>query len=77
MTRRASVLNDELDEHSPLLVTMKRYGIPLTRTDYVHLNYLGSVGPEDEIPEDVEETFPRRFRRKTLIETPPASDEVQ
>jgi hypothetical protein len=76
--RRAVISTAELDaQDSPVLVTMKRYGVPLTRDEYIALNYLGSVGPEDEIPEAVEETFPEQFRRKTLIETPPASEKVQ
>jgi hypothetical protein len=54
---------------------MKYYGSSLTRDEYLAVSYLGRAGPDDNIPVDVEETFPEQFRRVTL-ETPAVSKEV-
>ena len=69
---------EELEgQDSPVLAVLKHYGSPLTREEYLAVSYLGRVSPEEEIPADVEETFPEQFRRKTLVETPPVSEKVQ
>jgi hypothetical protein len=76
--RRAITFADELEcQDSPVLAVLKHYGSPLTREEYLAVSYLGTVSPEEEIPEDVEETFPEQFRRVTLLETPPASAKIQ
>ncbi len=79
MTKRKSVMwADELEcQDSPVLAVLKHYGSPLTRDEYLAVSYLGEVDPDEEIPDDVEETWPEQFRRKTLLQTPPASDKVQ
>jgi hypothetical protein len=64
-------------QDSPCLTAMKYYGVPLTREEFICFSYLGEVDPEEEIPAEVEETFPEQFRRKTLVETPPASESIQ
>ncbi len=75
---KAVIFADELEgQDSPVLAVLKHYGSPLTREEYLAVCYLGGVRPDEEIPEDVEETFPEQFRRKTLVETPPVSDKVQ
>jgi hypothetical protein len=69
---------DELEgQDSPVLAVLKHYGSPLTREEFLTVSYLGEVDPDEEIPEDVEETFPEQFRRKTLVETPAASNRIQ
>ncbi len=74
----AACINDIHDaQDSPLLAVMEHYGVEKTRDEYIKLNYIGEVDPDEEIPADVEETFPKQFRRKTLIETPPISERVQ
>lgn len=76
--RRAITTTDELEcQDSPVLAVLRHYGSPETREEYLAVSYLGEVDPEDEIPVEVEKTFPEQFRRKTLIETPPASEKVQ
>jgi hypothetical protein len=78
MTKRKQLSADELEcQDSPVLAVMKYYGSPLTRDEYLAVSYLGKVGPEDEIPVAVEETFPEQFRRRTLVDTPPMSEKVQ
>jgi hypothetical protein len=79
MTKRKAVLSaDELEcQDSPVLAVLKHYESPLTREEYLAISYLGEVDPDEEIPDDVEETFPEQFRRKTLVETPPVSEKVQ
>ena len=79
MTKRKAVMSvDELEcQDSPVLAVLKYYGSPLTRDEYLAVSYLGRVSPEEEIPVDVEGTFPEQFRRKTLVETPPVSEKVQ
>lgn len=75
---RAIMWADELEcQDSPVLAVLKYYGAPLTRDEYLAVCYLGEVNPDEEIPDDVEETWPEQFRRKTLIETPPVSEKVQ
>jgi hypothetical protein len=64
-------------QDSPILAVLKYYGAPLTRQEYLAVAYLGKVDPDEEIPADVEETFPEQFRRKTLVETPPVSEKIQ
>jgi len=64
-------------QDSPVLAVMKYYGSPLTRDEYLAVSYLGAVSPKDEIPADVEETFPEQFRRATLLDSPAVSKEVQ
>jgi len=79
MTKRKAVMSaDELEfQDSPVLAVMKHYGSPLTRDEYLAVCYFGTVGPDDKIPVDVEETFPGQFRRVTLLETPAAPDRIQ
>jgi hypothetical protein len=78
MTKRKTMFADELEsQDSPMLAVLKHYGSPLNRDEYLAVSYLGRVSPEQEIPVDVEETFPEQFRRVTLLKTPPASEEVQ
>jgi hypothetical protein len=75
---RAVVFVEEMDgQDSPCLTAMKYYGVPLTRDEYIGFCYMGEVAPHETIPAEVEETFPEQFRRKTLIETPPVSHEIQ
>ena len=79
MTRRRAIrFVEEMEgQDSPVLAVLKYYGSPLTREEYLTVSYLGEVDPEDDIPEDIEETFPEQFRRKTLLETPSLSVKVQ
>ncbi len=75
---KAVRFRDELEgQDSPVLAVMKYYGSPLTREEYLAVAYLGEVDPEEEIPEDVEETFPEQFRHKTLLDTPLVSEKIQ
>jgi hypothetical protein len=75
---KAVRFTEELEgQDSPVLAVLKHYGAPLTRDEYLAVSYLGEVNPEEEIPEDVEETFPEQFRRKFLSDTPPVSEKVQ
>jgi hypothetical protein len=64
-------------QDSPVLAVLKYYGSPLTREEYLAVSYLGEVDPDEEIPDEVEETFPEQFRRKTLVETPTLSAKIQ
>jgi hypothetical protein len=76
--RRAIISTDELEsQDSPVLAVLKHYGSPLTREEYLAVSYLGEVDPDEEIPDDVEETFPEQFRRVTLRDTPPVSEKIQ
>ena len=79
MTRRKTVMfADELDgQDSPVLAAMEYYEADLDRNEYVLTCYLGEIASDEVIPSDVQVTFPAQFRRRTLLETPPASDEVQ
>jgi hypothetical protein len=79
MTKRKAVtFADELEcQDSPVLAVLKYYGSPLTREEYLAVSYLGEVDSDEEIPDDVEETFPEQFRRATLLEAPPVSENVQ
>jgi hypothetical protein len=79
MTKPKAVMSaDEFEcQDSPVLAVLKYYGSPLTRDEYLAVSYLGKVGPDDKIPVDVEETWPEQFRRKTLLQTPAASDKIQ
>jgi hypothetical protein len=75
---KAVRFTDEMEgQDSPVLAVLKHYGSPLTRDEYLAVSYLGEVDPDEEIPDDVEETFPEQFRRKTLIDTPPVSEKIQ
>jgi hypothetical protein len=75
---KAVTFADELEcQDSPVLAVLKHYGSPLTRDEYLAVSYLGEVDAEEEIPADVEETFPEQFRRKTLVDTPPVSEKVR
>jgi hypothetical protein len=51
------------DDDSPLLAAMRKYKIPMTREEYLKLNYLGHVpdeiGPEEEA--DMPEQFQLRY----------------
>jgi hypothetical protein len=76
MKKRSVLFAHELDsQFSPVLAAMKEVGAPLTRDEYLSMNFFGKV--PDDIPEDVEETFPIQFQRATLLETPPISEKVQ
>lgn len=76
--RRAILSTEALEgQDSPVLAVLKYYGSPLTREEYLAVSYLGEVDSEDEIPIEVEETFPEQFRRKFLSDTPPASEKAQ
>ena len=79
MTKRHAVIfADELEcQDSPVLAVLKHYGSPLTRDEYLAVCYLGEVDPDEEIPDEIEETWPEQFRRKTLVETPPVSEKIQ
>ena len=75
---KAVRFTDELEgQDSPVLAVMKYYGSPLTRDEYVAVAYLGTLSPDDPVPEEVEETWPEQFRRKTLVEAPPLSAKIQ
>jgi hypothetical protein len=75
---RAVRFVEEMDgQDSPVLAVLKYYGSPQTREEYLAVSYLGEVHPDEEIPDDVEKTFPEQFRRVTLLETPSVSDKVQ
>jgi hypothetical protein len=65
------------DQDSPVLAVLNHHGSPLNREEYLAVCYLGEVDPDEEIPDDVEETFPEQFRRVTLRDTSPASEKVQ
>jgi hypothetical protein len=56
---------------------MEAYDSPMTREEDVATNYVGAVSSEEDIPARVEAGFPEQFRRRTLIETPLASDRAQ
>jgi hypothetical protein len=78
MKKRKQMSLNELEcQDSPVLAVMKYYGSPPTRDEYLAVSYLGTVGPDDKIPADVEEMFPEQFRRVTLLDTPAASDKIQ
>jgi hypothetical protein len=78
MTKRDLMFADEFEcQDSPVLAVLKYYGSPLTRDEYVAVSYLGKVGPDDPVPDDVEETWPEQFRRKTLVEMPTLSAKIQ
>ena len=75
---KAVRFTDELEgQDSPVLAVLKHYGSPLTREEYLAVCYLGEVDPDEEIPDDVEETFPEQFRRKMLVEMPTLSAKIQ
>lgn len=44
----------------PILDWMKKYGVPLTRENYLDLNYLGNV--PDEIGPEIEAELPREVQ---------------
>lgn len=70
------MMAEELDgQDSPVLAAMDYYDAEMTREEYIATNYVGE-GP-GAIPGDVEATFPAQFRRATLLQTPPASEEIQ
>ena len=76
MKKRSVTFAHELeDQFSPVLAAMKEVDAPLTRDEYLSWNYLGKV--PDDIPENVDETFPVQFRRATLLDTPPVSERIQ
>jgi len=52
-------------QSSPLTDVMEYYDADMTREEYVATNYVGEA--LDAIPADVEATFPRQFRRATLL----------
>ncbi|HTC49279.1 MAG TPA: hypothetical protein VK722_18300 [Candidatus Aquilonibacter sp.] len=64
-------------ESSPLTDVMEYYDAEMTRDEYVLTNFVGEVEPDAFIPVDVEATFPAQFRRRTLLDTPSASNSVQ
>jgi hypothetical protein len=64
-------------ESSPLTDVMEYYDAEMTREEYVLTNFVGTVQPDKYIPVDVEATFPKQFRCRTLLDTPPASEELQ
>ena len=53
----------QLDPNDPLMVSMHKMGIPLTRKNYLDLHYFGNV-PKN-IPAEEEATFPAVFRKNT------------
>jgi hypothetical protein len=76
--KRKTMFTKEMEgQDSAVLAVMEYYGAEMTREEYILTNYLGAVDPDDPIPADVEATFPEQFRRATLLETPPASDNIQ
>jgi hypothetical protein len=76
--RRSVMLADEMEgQESAVLAVMEYYDAEMTREEYVLTNYLGAVTPEEDITAAVEATFPEQFRRKTLLDTQPASDRAQ
>jgi hypothetical protein len=52
---------EPLDGTDPLLVTMKKYGIPLTRRNYLEMNY--PDGFPDPWTAELEDGVPDQFRR--------------
>lgn len=75
---KAVTFVEEMDgQDSPCLTAMKYYGVPLTRDEYIGFCYMGEVDPGEELPAEVEETFPEQFRRKTFIEMPAVSERLQ
>jgi hypothetical protein len=64
-------------ESSPLTDLMDYYEDDMTRENYIATNYLGEVGPDDDIPEDVESDWPEQFKRKTLLDASLMSARVQ
>jgi hypothetical protein len=47
-------------DESPLLALMREYNSPITREEFLDLNYMGLV--PDEIPPEDEMEFPRQFQ---------------
>ena len=45
---------------SPSLALMREYGAPMTREEFLNLNYMGAV--PDEIPPEDEAEFPPQFQ---------------
>jgi hypothetical protein len=45
---------------SPSLALMREYNTPMTREEFLNLNYMGSV--PDEIPPEDEAEFPEQFK---------------
>jgi hypothetical protein len=57
---KAVIFAEELEgQDSPLLAVLKHYGAPLSREEFIGLNYLGEVDPDEEIPEDCRGDLPR------------------
>jgi hypothetical protein len=76
--RRSVMLVDEMDgQDSAVLAVMEYYDAEITRDEYILTNYVGAVTPEEDIPAAEEATFPEQFRRRTLLDTRPASEGVQ
>jgi hypothetical protein len=48
-------------ESSPVRDAMDYYEDEMTRENYIATNYVGSVGPDDTIPGDVEDGWPMQF----------------
>lgn len=59
MKRRGK--QEPLDGTDPMLVTMKKYGIPLTRRNYLEMNY--PDGFPDPWTAELEDEVPDQFRR--------------
>jgi hypothetical protein len=64
-------------ESSPVLDVMDYYEDDMTRDNYVATNYVGTVMPNDDTSDAIEDHWPERFRRKTLLEAPCQSTEIQ
>ena len=75
---RSVMLAEEMaGQESAVLAAMEAYDAEITRDEYILTNYVGAVTPEEDIPAAVEATFPEQFRRRTLLDTRPASKGVQ
>jgi hypothetical protein len=64
-------------QNSPLTDVMEYYDAEMTRDEYVLTNFVGEVAQDSFIPLDVEATFPVQFKRRTLLDTPSASNSAQ
>jgi hypothetical protein len=64
-------------ESSPVRDAMDYYEDEMTRENYIATTYVGSVGPDDTIPGDVEDGWPMQFRRKALLHADLVSGKIQ
>ena len=59
-TKKTPATPASSSDESPVLALMREYKVPMTREEFLNLNYMGNV--PDEIPPEDEEDFPPQFR---------------